>query len=53
MFWRKDECPKKFKTTWKKLQKTKQALTIEMVTSRKNGTNFMSDVHISPILDSA
>lgn len=53
MFWRKGECPKRFKATWKKLQKTKQALTIEMITSRKNGTNFISDVHISPILDGA
>ena|GEM_PF-6396356 len=50
-FWRRDEGEEKMAKVWRKIQKTKKSVTIEMTTSRKNKTNFVSDAHISPILN--
>ncbi len=52
-FWRRWEKKDKVKGIWKKVATTKSAIVIDLFTTRKDGTHFISEVHISPILNKA
>lgn len=49
--WRSKEDINKIRKIWKQVSNTKKSFTVEMLTSRKDGTHFISEVHISPILN--
>jgi len=51
--WRKYEDIKKIKKVWSDVSATQKSTAIEILTNRKDGTRFVSKVHISPILNTA
>ena len=51
--WRRQEEKDKVENIWEKVADTKAAVAIDMFTTRKDGSHFISEVHISPILNKA
>jgi len=49
-YWRQGDSYKKMEELLEAISETHDATTQELVTTRKNGTSFISDVHVSPII---
>lgn len=51
LYWRKDEETEKVQDIFREIYNTHQSQTQELITTRIDGTSFISDVHISPIIN--
>lgn len=51
LYWRKDEDTQKIHNIFEEIYNSHKAQTQELITTRIDGTSFISDVHISPIIN--